>query len=139
MGGNGFSLQDLIRGRQQSGFVGRQGQIVQFQENLGFAVDDERRRFLFNIHGDAGVGKTYLTKQLLQIARDGGALTAYVDESVDDVVSTMVAIARDFNNGGVRLAEFEKRAAAYRKRRREFESAMRQSSQQLVTSARLGS
>ena len=53
------SLQDLIRSRQQSGFVGRQGQVVQYQENLGFPVDDERRRFLFNIHGDAGVGKTY--------------------------------------------------------------------------------
>jgi hypothetical protein len=28
--------------------------VVQYQENLGLAVDDERRRFLFNIHGDAG-------------------------------------------------------------------------------------
>lgn len=70
------SLQDLIRNRQQSGFVGRQGQLVQYQENLGFPVDDERRRFLFNIHGDAGVGKTYLTKQLRQIAIDYGSLTA---------------------------------------------------------------
>lgn len=50
----GRSLQDLIRSRQQSGFVGRQQQVVQYQENLGLAVDDERRRFLFNIHGDAG-------------------------------------------------------------------------------------
>ena len=30
------SLQDLIRSRQQSGFVGRQGQVIQYQENLGF-------------------------------------------------------------------------------------------------------
>jgi tetratricopeptide (TPR) repeat protein len=120
--GKQLSLQDLIRGRQQSGFVGRQRQIVQFQENLGFAVDDERRRFLFNIHGDAGVGKTYLTKQLVQIARDDGALTAYVDESVDDAVAAMAAIARAFTSDDIRLAEFEKRVAAYRKRRREFES-----------------
>ena len=87
------SLQDLIRGRQQSGFVGRQGQVVQHQENLGFAVDDERRRFLFNIYGDAGVGETYLTKQLRQIASDNGALTAYTDETVEDVTSAMTAIA----------------------------------------------
>lgn len=58
------SLQDLIRSRQRSGFVGRQGQVIQYQENLALDADDERRRFLFNIHGDAGVGKTYLTRQL---------------------------------------------------------------------------
>ena len=116
------SLQDLIRSRQQSGFVGRQGQVVQYQENLGFPVDDERRRFLFNIHGDAGVGKTYLTKQLRQIAIDNGCLTAYIDETVDDVISAMTAIAEEFSRGGARLGEFEKRAAAYRERRHELES-----------------
>lgn len=52
------SLQDLIRSRQRSGFVGRQGQLVQYQENLSLPADDERRRFLFNVHGDAGVRKT---------------------------------------------------------------------------------
>jgi hypothetical protein len=116
------SLQDLIRSRQQSGFVGRQGQIVEYQENLSLPVDDERRRFLFNIHGDAGVGKTYLTKQLRQIAIDHGGLTAYIDETVDDAISAMTAISEEFSRGGVRLGEFEKRAAAYRERRRELES-----------------
>jgi chromosomal replication initiation ATPase DnaA len=91
------SLQDLIRSRQQSGFVGRQGQVIQYQENFSFPVDDERRRFLFNIHGDAGVGKTYLTKQLRQIAIDNGFLTAYIDESVEDAVSAMTAIAEEFS------------------------------------------
>ncbi len=116
------SLQDLLRSRQQSGFVGRQGQVVQYQENFGFPVDDERRRFLFNIHGNAGVGKTYLTKQLRQIAIDNGALTAYIDETVDDVTSAMTAIAEEFRRCGARLGEFEKRAAAYRERRHELES-----------------
>src|SRR5258708_22211763 len=116
------SLQDLIRGRQQSGFVGRQGQVVQYQENLGLPVDDERRRFLFNIHGDAGVGKTYLTKQLRQIAIDNGSLAAYIDETVDDATSAMTVMAEEFSRGGVRLGEFEKRAAAYRKHRHELEA-----------------
>ncbi len=122
MPGERRSLQDLIRGRQQSGFVGRQRQVVQYQENLGLPFEDEGRRFLFNIHGDAGVGKTYLTKQLQQIANDGGALTAYVDDTVDDVTSAMTAIAAEFKRGGVSLAEFEKRAARYRARRQELES-----------------
>jgi hypothetical protein len=63
------SLQDLIRSRQQSGFIGRREQLIQYQENLALSLDDERRRFLFNIHGNAGVGKTYLTKQLQKIAK----------------------------------------------------------------------
>jgi hypothetical protein len=116
------SLQDRIRDRQQSGFVGRQGQVVQYQENFRFPVDDERRRFLFNIHGDAGVGKTYLTKHLRQITAADGAMTAYIDETAEDVTSAMTVIAEEFSRGGARLGEFEKRAIAYRQRRRELES-----------------
>src|ERR1017187_10510921 len=122
MAGEKRSLQDLIRGRQQSGFVGRQGQVIQYQENLALPVDDERRRFLFNVHGDAGVGKTYLTKQLRRIAADGGAMTAYTDESVDDATSAMIAMSEEFRRCGVRLRDFEKRAASYRQRIHELES-----------------
>jgi tetratricopeptide (TPR) repeat protein len=116
------SLQDLIQNRQQSGFVGRVGQIAQYQENLGLPVDDDRRRFLFNIHGDAGVGKTYLTRQLRQLAVSRGALTAYVDETADDATAAMNAIAAQFAEAGSRLGGFEKRAEAYRRRRQELES-----------------
>jgi hypothetical protein len=116
------SLQDLIRGRQQGGFVGRQGQVVQYQENLGYPVNDVRRRFLFNIHGDAGVGKTYLTKQLQQVAYDGGALTAYIDETREDVTAVMSSIAEQFGQKRIRLSEFQKRADSYRQRRQELEA-----------------
>jgi hypothetical protein len=122
MAGAQRSLQDLIRDRQQSGFVGRQGQLIQYKENLGLSLDDERRRFLFNIHGDAGVGKTYLTKQLQKIASDSGVLTAYIDEPLDSVISTMNAVAEQFSRSGARLSEFEKRAAAYQQWRHELES-----------------
>ena len=116
------SLQDLIQSRQRSGFVGRRGQVVQFAENLDLDVDDERRRFVFNIHGDAGVGKTYLTKQLHQAAADRAALTAYVDETVEDVLSAMTAISDELRRGGARLREFDKRATAYLQRRHELAS-----------------
>ena len=116
------SLQDLIRSRQQSGFVGRQRQVIQYKENLGIPVDDGERRFLFNIYGDAGVGKTYLSKQLRQIAIDGGSLTAYTDDSATDVISVMNAISDQLRRAGIRLAEFDKRAAAYSQRRHELES-----------------
>jgi tetratricopeptide (TPR) repeat protein len=122
MGAQRRSLQDRIRERQQSGFVGRQGQVTQYQENFGFAVDDERRRFLFNIHGDAGVGKTFLSKQLRQVATGAGALTAYIDEAAEDVTVAMTIMAEEFSRAGSKLSDFEKRAAEYRQRRRELES-----------------
>jgi hypothetical protein len=117
------SLQDRIRERQQSGFVGRQGQVIQYRENFGLPVDDERRRFLFNIHGDAGVGKTFLTRQLRQIAAGAGAMTAYIDETVvEDVAAVMSAVAEEFSRAGSKLGDFEKRAAEYQQRRHELES-----------------
>ncbi len=116
------SLQDRIRERQQSGFVGRQGQVIQYQENFSFSLDDERRRFLFNIHGDAGVGKTFLTGQLRRIATRVGAVTAYVDQTAEDLTSTMTAMAEQFSRVGCKLGEFEKRVDEYRQRRHEVES-----------------
>jgi tetratricopeptide (TPR) repeat protein len=96
--------------------------VTQFTENLALDVDDERRRFLFNIHGDAGVGKTYLAKQLRQAAAQRGALTAYLDEAVEDVLSAMSALARGLSPDGDRLEEFGKRARAYMQRRHELAS-----------------
>ena len=116
------SLQDRIRQRQRSDFTGRHGQVIQYRENLGLPVDDEQRRFLFNIHGNAGVGKTFLTRQLEQIASQAGALTAYVNETVEDVASAMSTVAREFSRRGVKLGDFEKRAIEYQQRRRELES-----------------
>src|SRR5258708_3516269 len=116
------SLQDLIRVRQQKIFPDRDAQIAKYQHNLGLAVDDQRRRFLFNVYGDAGVGKTYLTQQLRKIASDSGALTAYTDEKIDDLTSVMTAIRGEFRRGGTPLVEFDKRLAVYQKRRRKLES-----------------
>jgi len=116
------SLQDLIRARQQRGFFGRRSQVTEFQENLTLPVTSVHRRFIFNIYGDAGVGKTYLTKYLLQNARDAGILVAYIDEAAADPLAAMSAIADEFARADYRLTEFEKRADAYRQRRYELES-----------------
>lgn len=73
------SLQDLIRRRQAAGFVGRAEKLSLFGANLEVPVEDLRRRFVFCIHGDGGVGKTFLTRQLQRIASEHGAVCAYVD------------------------------------------------------------
>jgi tetratricopeptide (TPR) repeat protein len=109
------SLQDLVRERRREIFVGRQSQIIQYQKNLELPVDDERRRFIFNIHGNAGVGKTYLTEKFRQIAEKKGALTAYIDEA-DDFIGMMGALAQQFRRSGAILGDLEKKIESYREK-----------------------
>ena len=71
MSDGGPYLQDILRNRRRSGFVGRQGQVAQYRANPKLPVTDEQHRFLFNVHGIAGVGKTYPDPAA---AGDGGKL-----------------------------------------------------------------
>ena len=91
------SLQEIIRRRQASGFIGRQAQLGAFEANLQLAVDDPRRNFLFSVHGDAGIGKTFLLHQFVRIAREQGCLTAYSDESSYDIPSVLETMTSDMN------------------------------------------
>jgi len=102
-------------------FVGRQREITEFLANLGREAR-AGRRMLFNVYGDAGVGKTFLALRLQRLARDHGAVTAYADESAGDVISAMTMMARELSRAGFRLRPFEKRVMTYYQRRHELES-----------------
>ncbi|MEV0592348.1 tetratricopeptide repeat protein [Nonomuraea cavernae] len=116
------SLQDLVRRRQQAGFIGREVEIAFFRANLDLPLEDERRRVLFSIHGDGGMGKTFLLSRLRRIAQDAGRLTARVDESAYEVVEVMAAVAAELEGQGARLKRFTQQHAAYRRRRHETEA-----------------
>jgi hypothetical protein len=47
------------------------------------------------------------------VTRDlrSGAMTAYIDEKVEDVAAAMSAMAEEFSRAGSKLGDFEKRAA----------------------------
>ncbi|MFE0135022.1 tetratricopeptide repeat protein [Streptomyces sp. NPDC059037] len=116
------SMQELIRRRRRAGFVGRRDELAAFRENFDLPVDDERHRFLFHVHGNAGVGKTSLVRELEQLARDRGALTAYVDEAVGSVPEALSAIGAQFARQGRRFKDLDRLLAAHRDRRHEAES-----------------
>ncbi|MBL7491075.1 tetratricopeptide repeat protein [Frankia sp. AgB1.9] len=116
------SLQDRIRARQAHVFVGRQEQLRQFEENLGLPLDDPRQRFLFSVYGDAGIGKTFLVRQLARVAREKGWLTAYVDHAVADVPETMASIVAQLTSAGARCKDYADRHASYQQRRGELAS-----------------
>lgn len=116
-------MQELIGRRRRAGFVGRSDERAVFRANFDVAPEDERRRFLFHVHGNAGVGKTFLVREWEQLAREKGALTAYVDETVGSVPEALAAISRQFAAQGHRFKELERLLAAHRERRHEAEAA----------------
>ncbi|MEU7061030.1 tetratricopeptide repeat protein [Streptomyces sp. NPDC046197] len=118
------SMQELIRQRRRAGFVGRGEERAAFRRNFDFPPEDERHRFLFHVHGNAGVGKTFLIRELEQIARERGALTAYVDESAGSVPEAMATISRQLDSQGRRLKELDRLLTAHRERRHEAEAAV---------------
>src|SRR5689334_22305403 len=118
----GLTLQDLIKRRQAGGFVGRRQELGQFEENLRLPVVDGRRRFLFSVHGDAGVGKSFLLNQLDRIAGEQGCVTADVDESVFDIPAVLAGIVRSFARQGDPCKEFTRKSELYYEKRHELDA-----------------
>ncbi|MGW2107621.1 tetratricopeptide repeat protein [Streptomyces sp. NPDC001948] len=123
MTGRGPSRQELIRRRRRSGFVGRRSEQVAFQEALR-QVPEEATQFFFHIHGPGGVGKSTLARQLENTAREAGAITAYVDESVADPIEVMESVSTQLAVQGASSKEFDKMLAAYRQRRHDADSGL---------------
>ncbi|MER6818639.1 tetratricopeptide repeat protein [Streptomyces cellulosae] len=117
------SLQERVRRRTRAGLVARSAERELFRRNFGTSPDDERHRFLFHVHGAAGVGKTRLVKEFEHLAREQGALTAYVDETSGSVPEVLEAVCRQFALRGHRLKDLERTLATHRERRHEAETA----------------
>ncbi|MFJ1759079.1 tetratricopeptide repeat protein [Amycolatopsis sp. NPDC088138] len=122
MDAGGLTLQDLIKRRQAGGFIGRRHEIGQFEENLRLPLEDRRRRFLFSVHGDAGVGKSFLVNQFQRIAGEQGCATAYVDESVFDIPAVMAGIVRSFARQGDPCKDFTRKSELYHEKRHELDA-----------------
>lgn len=116
------SLQDILKRRQRSDFVGREEQIALFRQNLALPLDDDRRRFIFNVAGQGSVGKTWLLRRFRQLAGARDAITAWTDEAEEDVPEVMGRIAEQFEEQGYDLESFSERYRVYRQKRRELEA-----------------
>ncbi|MFZ4130875.1 tetratricopeptide repeat protein [Streptomyces cellulosae] len=112
-----------MRRRTRAGLVARRAERELFRRNFDTSPDDERHRFLFHVHGAAGVGKTRLVKEFEHLAREQGALTAYVDETSGSVPEVLEAVSRQFALQGHRLKDLERTLATHRERRHEAETA----------------
>ncbi|WP_392530248.1 tetratricopeptide repeat protein [Nostoc sp. C117] len=116
------SLQDILKQRQQSGFVGREDQVNQFRQNLALPLEDDRRRFLYNVWGQGGVGKSTLLRQFRKIADEAKIISAYIDEAEKTVPEVMGRLAEELERQGHKLTQFSDRYKVYCQKRQELET-----------------
>ncbi|MHC0064486.1 tetratricopeptide repeat protein [Nostoc sp. UIC 10890] len=116
------SLQDILKQRQQSGFVGREDQVNQFRQNLALPPEDDRRRFVYNVWGQGGVGKSTLLRQFRKIADEAKIISAYIDEAEKTIPEVMGRLAEDLERQGHKLTQFTERYKVYRQKRQELET-----------------
>ena len=122
MSGARRSFQDAVRQRQQAGFVARTAELAQFRANLLLSPDGRDRQFIFTVHGDGGVGKSFLLNQWRGIAQEANAVTCWVDEPVFGVPDAMRAMALDLARQGISTDGFIKLLDGYQQRRFEAEA-----------------
>ncbi|KRV49826.1 hypothetical protein AQ490_19260 [Wenjunlia vitaminophila] len=114
------STRELARQRRQQRFVGRQAELAVFTRNLQVPAGDPNHRSLLYVHGDAGVGKTFLLRRMADLARhEHGALTALVDETASDVPEVLSTIGSQFAEQGHPLTALDRTLATYRRHRLE--------------------
>ncbi|MBV2365552.1 tetratricopeptide repeat protein [Streptomonospora nanhaiensis] len=118
------SLQDIIRQRQSAAFYGRDTHREHFRANLARPPEDERRKFVYVVHGSAGVGKSVLLREFERIALAHGALTVRLDEdATTDVLDALAAIAAGLAEQGVAVRDFTRRHAEYQRARSDLLAA----------------
>ncbi|MEH2176310.1 tetratricopeptide repeat protein [Nostoc sp.] len=116
------SLQDILKQRQQSGFVGREDQVNQFRQNLALPPEDDRRCFVYNVWGQGGVGKSTLLQQFRKIADRAKIISAYIDEAEKTIPEVMGRLAEELERQGHKLTQFTERYKVYRQKRQELET-----------------
>ncbi|MFN6463636.1 MAG: hypothetical protein RMZ41_017725 [Nostoc sp. DedVER02] len=116
------SLQDILKQRQQSNFVGREDQINRFRQNLALPVEDNRHCFLFDVSGQGGVGKTTLLRQFRKIADEAKMISAYIDEAEKTIPEVMGRIAEELEQQGYKLTQFSDRYKVYCQKCQELET-----------------
>ncbi|PKW15653.1 ATP-binding protein [Saccharopolyspora spinosa] len=112
--GGARSLQEILRQRQGGEFVGRGLQCGIFRTNL--QLPPVQRKFVFGLHGQAGIGKTFLLRQLREISLQHGALVAVTDDNESNLVAAMGAISRQLAGQGGETRGFSQRLAEYERR-----------------------
>ncbi|MDR3577965.1 MAG: tetratricopeptide repeat protein [Anaerolineaceae bacterium] len=109
------SLQEIIQAHKQrlGLFYGRKVECENFLENLMLPMEDQGRKFLFNIYGQGGVGKTWLLLEIEKIAREHEILSIKIDREISTVLDGMDQIAKNLEEQGYDFKNFRNRYKSY--------------------------
>lgn len=113
----GKTFLDKKKEKQQNKFIGREEYIESFTKNF-----DSLDNIFFNIYGQGGVGKSYLSKKFISIAEERNCLTAYTDESIKSLLEWMEKISAQFKDKNAELSEFDKRYKTFLQETKKLET-----------------
>jgi tetratricopeptide (TPR) repeat protein len=116
------SLQDRLKQRRSSNFVGREQQLELFRQNLRRSLDSEDYYFIFSVHGQGGVGKTTLLKKYRSLAKEADALTAYTNEETKSIPEVLARFAQQLKEQDAELSDFDKRYKTYLQEKKRLEA-----------------
>ncbi len=116
------SLQDHIKQRRNNTFIGRESQLELFKQNLLRGVGEANYYFIFNVHGQGGVGKTTLLQKFQEIAKEQKALVAYIDDDFKDIPQLLSKITKQLSDQGSIFKKFDDRYKIYLKEKKQLEA-----------------
>src|SRR4051794_10980263 len=100
------TFQEVHRRRRAAAFVGRGDELSTFEDNLRYEVDDPRRKFIFSIDGQGGMGKTTLLNRFRELAIRERSLTGWADEGQQDAIAVMKVWAQQLSAEGLNFKAF---------------------------------
>lgn len=117
------SLKEVLERRRHALFVGRERELDDFAANLVLPLDDDRRRFIFQVYGQGGIGKSSLLGKFQQLAGAAGYASARVNEDQRDVPNTLGRLGAQLNEYGRKFGDLLERHQKYRQALQELETA----------------
>ncbi|MCX7592155.1 MAG: tetratricopeptide repeat protein [Fischerella sp.] len=116
------TLQEIVKQHQKLNFVGREEEIKLFRQNLGLPLEGDLRRFIFNVAGAGGVGKSSLVGQFRQIAEHAKLISAYTDELEKSVPEVMGRLVQQLEQQSYKFVRFNESYRIYCQRLQELET-----------------
>ncbi|MGB0523369.1 MAG: tetratricopeptide repeat protein [Flammeovirgaceae bacterium] len=107
-----------IKEEQENIFIGRASYIESFTRNF----ESNWPIGVFNIYGQGGVGKTFLSKKFMSIAQEKRHLTIYTEDSVKDILTWFHQVSEQLKLQRITLSNFDKQYKTYQQQLKKLEA-----------------
>lgn len=105
-------ISEALNNRATKDFIGRNEELALFRQNFSEDLPFEDIKWIFNIYGQGGVGKTTLTKQYQNIANKQKVKVASVDlegRRITNIPKVLEEIVRQLTEQKVKFPIFDKK------------------------------